>query len=154
MKLYPLALTLVPYFPVGPSYNFYLARARDFPSSGQCRTHFATFIKSPVYPHACPSDCDRRIRRQFCKNHGGGGASVAIRRRFAVQFCDSREFSSFILPQNSRYPCRSVVFLTDGDTHGQVYAPLHWPWQKINMSGIRAKARWGYISRTRQRGSQ
>jgi len=51
MKLYPLALTLVPYFPVGPSYNSYLAHD-DFPSAGhRCMLRFATFIKSPVYPH-------------------------------------------------------------------------------------------------------
>lgn len=34
MKLYPLALTLVPYFPVGLSYNSYLARATIFPLPG------------------------------------------------------------------------------------------------------------------------
>ena len=118
MKLYPLALTLVPYFPVGPSYNSYLARTTIFPLPGIVACCVLRRLLNRRFIHtACPSDCDRRIRRQFWENHEGERRRAATRRRFAVQFrwfsrISTHTHTSFIFPQNIRYSCR-FVFLTE-----------------------------------------
>jgi len=116
MKLYPL-VSNSPYISQLVHHISYLVQRDGFPSTGQRRTRFATFIKS-IYPRACPSDCDRRIRCQFCENHEGERRRAVTRRRFAVQFRDLREFPSFIFPQNTRYPCRPVIFF-DRRRHAQ-----------------------------------